>query len=157
MSPWDDFEVPVQARRGQITLNLHDHLASYTPKRPAAYLHISSDRFVLEDADDTRARLRWPQFAKAASPGARAHYDRRRETPATGTPPPRETSSTACSAASTTASPAAPTTTRKSPSPPPRRPISLRPLDRSTASDVWRNTHAADKRLRKVVARANVA
>ena len=64
MSPWDDFEVPVQARRGQITLNLHDHLASYTPKRPAAYLHISSDRFGLEDADDTRARLRWPQFAK---------------------------------------------------------------------------------------------
>jgi len=48
MSPWDDSEVPVQARRGQITLNLHDHLASYTPKRPAAYLHISSDRFGLE-------------------------------------------------------------------------------------------------------------
>jgi len=99
----------------------------------------------------------WAFAALTASPGARAHYDRRRETPATGTPPPRETSSTACSAASTTASPAAPTTTRKSPSPPPRRPISLRPLDRSTASDVWRNTHAADKRLRKVVARANVA
>ncbi|MEY9841694.1 recombinase family protein [Streptacidiphilus sp. EB103A] len=69
---WDDFEVPLQARRGQVTLNLHDHLAAYVPKRPAAYLRISSDRFGLEagvdrqqeDADDARRRLRWPEFAQ---------------------------------------------------------------------------------------------
>ena len=72
MSLWDDFEVPVQARRGQVTLNLHDHLASYVPKRPAAYLRISSDRYgleagvdrQLEDANDTRRRLRWPEFTR---------------------------------------------------------------------------------------------
>lgn len=54
------------------TLNLHDHLAAYAPKRPGAYLRISSDRFgletgvdrQLEDAQDTRARLRWGPFAK---------------------------------------------------------------------------------------------
>ncbi|MFF9482741.1 hypothetical protein [Streptomyces sp. NPDC014733] len=40
---WEDFEVPAHARGGQVTLNLHDHLASYLPKRPAAYLRISSD------------------------------------------------------------------------------------------------------------------
>jgi len=69
---WDDFEVPVQARRGQVTLSFHDHLATYIPKRPAAYLRISSDRFGLEtgvdrqqeDPDDTRKRLRWPEFVK---------------------------------------------------------------------------------------------
>ncbi|WP_433854459.1 hypothetical protein [Streptomyces kronopolitis] len=42
---WEDFEVPVHARGGQVTLNLHDHLAAYAPKRPGAYLRISSDRF----------------------------------------------------------------------------------------------------------------
>ena len=71
-SGWDDFVVPPQARRGQVTLNLHDHLSAYIPKRPAAYLRISSDRFGLEagvdrqqqDADDTRTRLRWPGFTK---------------------------------------------------------------------------------------------
>ena len=65
-SGWDDFVVPPQARRGQVTLNLHDHLSAYIPKRPAAYLRISSDRFGLEagvdrqqeDADDARARAR---------------------------------------------------------------------------------------------------
>ncbi|MHA6757850.1 recombinase family protein [Streptacidiphilus sp. PAMC 29251] len=72
LSAWDDFEVPPMARRGQVTLNLHDHLTAYVPKRPAAYLRISSDRFGLEagvdrqqvDADDTRKRLRWPEFTK---------------------------------------------------------------------------------------------
>jgi DNA invertase Pin-like site-specific DNA recombinase len=72
-SVWDDFEVPVEARRGQVTLNLHDHLAAFIPQRPGAYLRISSDRFGLEagvdrqqeDAEDTRRRLRWPEFAKA--------------------------------------------------------------------------------------------
>ncbi len=71
-SGWDDFVVPPQARRGQVTLNLHDHLSAYIPRRPAAYLRISSDRFGLEagvdrqqqDADDTRTRLRWPGFTK---------------------------------------------------------------------------------------------
>ncbi|MFF2808104.1 recombinase family protein [Streptomyces sp. NPDC058000] len=69
---WEDFEVPAHARGGQITLNLHDHLASYVPKRPGAYLRISSDRFGLEagidrqlkDAEDGRTRLRWGPFAK---------------------------------------------------------------------------------------------
>jgi DNA invertase Pin-like site-specific DNA recombinase len=69
---WDDFIVPEQARRGRVTLNLHDHLAAYVPRRPAAYLRISSDRFGLEagvdrqqeDADDTRRRLRWPEFTR---------------------------------------------------------------------------------------------
>ena len=71
-SVWDDFVVPPQARRGQVTLNLHDHLSAYIPRRPAAYLRISSDRLGLEagvdrqqqDADDTRTRLRWPEFTK---------------------------------------------------------------------------------------------
>ncbi|AJT69980.2 hypothetical protein T261_8387 [Streptomyces lydicus] len=69
---WEDFEVPAHARGGRVTLNLHDHLAAYAPKRPGAYLRISSDRFgleagvdrQLEDAEDTRARLRWGPFAK---------------------------------------------------------------------------------------------
>ncbi|MFI7102107.1 hypothetical protein ACIBK8_22440 [Streptomyces sp. NPDC050161] len=69
---WEDFEVPAHARGGQVTLNLYDHLASYTPKRPAAYLRISSDRYgleagvdrQLEDAEDSRTRLRWGPFAK---------------------------------------------------------------------------------------------
>ncbi|MFI9047337.1 recombinase family protein [Streptomyces sp. NPDC053427] len=69
---WEDFEVPAHARSGQVTVNLHDRLAAYAPKRPGAYLRISSDRFgleagvdrQLEDAEDTRARLRWGSFAK---------------------------------------------------------------------------------------------
>ena len=69
---WDDFVVPDDARRGRVTLNLHDHLAAYVPRRPAAYLRISSDRFGLEagvdrqqeDVDDTRKRLRWPEFTR---------------------------------------------------------------------------------------------
>ncbi|QHC23064.1 hypothetical protein [Streptomyces sp. GS7] len=64
--------VPAHARGGQVTLNLYDHLASYAPKRPGAYLRISSDRFRLEagvdrqmeDAQDTRSRLHWGPFAK---------------------------------------------------------------------------------------------
>ncbi|MER7394017.1 recombinase family protein [Streptomyces sp. NPDC000151] len=69
---WEDFEVPAHARGGQVTLNLYDHLAAYAPKRPGAYLRISSDRFgleagvdrQLEDAEDSRKRLRWGPFAK---------------------------------------------------------------------------------------------
>lgn len=72
LSLWEDFEVPPQARRGQITLNLYDHLAAYVPKRPAAYLRISHDRFgleagvdrQLEDANDARRRMHWPEFVK---------------------------------------------------------------------------------------------
>ncbi|MFE2227651.1 hypothetical protein [Streptomyces kronopolitis] len=33
---WEGFEVPAHARSGQVTLNLHDHLAAYAPKRPGA-------------------------------------------------------------------------------------------------------------------------
>ncbi|MFC6064117.1 recombinase family protein [Streptomyces ochraceiscleroticus] len=69
---WEDFEVPAHARGGQVTLNLYDHLARYVPKRPGAYLRISSDRFgleagvdrQLEDAEDSRKRLHWGLFAK---------------------------------------------------------------------------------------------
>ncbi|WP_198535082.1 recombinase family protein [Streptomyces natalensis] len=69
---WEDFDVPAHARGGQVTLNLYDHLAAYAPKRPGAYLRISSDRFgletgvdrQLEDAQDSRTRLRWGPFAK---------------------------------------------------------------------------------------------
>ncbi|KUJ65565.1 hypothetical protein ACZ90_46490 [Streptomyces albus subsp. albus] len=69
---WDDFEIPPQARRGRTTLNLYDQLSVYLPRRPGAYLRISSDRFgleagvdrQLEDAEDTRGRLRWGPFTK---------------------------------------------------------------------------------------------
>ncbi|WP_431040748.1 recombinase family protein [Streptomyces sp. P1-3] len=69
---WDDFQIPPQARRGRVTLNLYDQLSAYLPRRPGAYLRISSDRFgleagvdrQLEDAEDTRARLQWGPFAK---------------------------------------------------------------------------------------------
>ncbi|MEU8995411.1 recombinase family protein [Streptomyces caniferus] len=69
---WEDFDVPAHARGGQVPLNLYDHLAAYAPKRPGAYLRISSDRFgleagvdrQLEDAEDSRSRLRWGAFAK---------------------------------------------------------------------------------------------
>jgi DNA invertase Pin-like site-specific DNA recombinase len=85
-SLWDDFEVPVQARRGQVTLSLHDHLATYVPKRPAAYLRISSDRFGLEagvdrqqeDTNDTRKRLRWPEFVKVYKENDTSAFKKRR-------------------------------------------------------------------------------
>ncbi|MCZ4097922.1 hypothetical protein C8250_006910 [Streptomyces sp. So13.3] len=72
MFPWDDFEIPSQACKGSVTLNLYDQLSAYVPKRPGAYLRISSDRFGLEagvdrqseDAADTRGHLRWGKFAK---------------------------------------------------------------------------------------------
>jgi transposase len=62
----------------------------------------------------------WAFASLTASPGARAHYDRRR---ADGDviPPPSATSSTACSDASTTASPRALSMTRTRPS----RPLEL--------------------------------
>ncbi|MFE0186473.1 hypothetical protein [Streptomyces sp. NPDC058989] len=69
---WEGFEVPAHARGGQVTLNLMNHLAAHAPKRPGASLRIPSDRFgleagvdrQLEDAEDTRARLRWGPFVK---------------------------------------------------------------------------------------------
>ncbi|WP_435130742.1 recombinase family protein [Actinacidiphila sp. bgisy144] len=71
-SPWDDLTIPPHARKRGVTLNLYDQLSAYVPKRPGAYLRISSDRFGLEagvdrqndDAEDTRARLGWAPFAK---------------------------------------------------------------------------------------------
>src|SRR4051794_11568179 len=48
LSLWDDFEIPPQARRVRITLDLYGRLSAYIPKRPGAYLRISSDRFGLE-------------------------------------------------------------------------------------------------------------
>ncbi|GAA2340967.1 hypothetical protein SVIO_091150 [Streptomyces violaceusniger] len=72
LSQWDDFQIPPQAHRGRVTLNLYDQLSAYTPKRPGAYLRISSDRFGLEagvdrkqeDAEDTRRRLPWGPVAR---------------------------------------------------------------------------------------------
>lgn len=72
LSQWDDFQIPPQAHRGHVTLNLYDQLSAYTPKRPGAYLRISSDRFGLEagvdrkqeDAEDTRRRLPWGPVAR---------------------------------------------------------------------------------------------
>ncbi|WP_411135663.1 hypothetical protein [Streptomyces sp. C10] len=69
---WEDFDVPPHAPGDQVTLNLYDHLAAYAPKRPGACLRISSDRFgleagvdhQLEDAEDSRTRLRWGPFMK---------------------------------------------------------------------------------------------
>lgn len=71
-SLWDDLVIPPQAMGRGVTLNLFDQLSSYRPKRPAAYLRISSDRFGLEagvdrqheDAEDTRRHLRWGPFAR---------------------------------------------------------------------------------------------
>ncbi|MEU8917855.1 site-specific integrase [Streptomyces nigrescens] len=70
---WEDFDVPPHAPGDQVTLNLYDHLAAYAPKRPGAYLRISSDRFgleagvdhQLEDAEDSRTPLRWGPFMSA--------------------------------------------------------------------------------------------
>ncbi|GAA1708671.1 recombinase family protein [Streptomyces yatensis] len=72
LSLWDDLQIPPQAHRSRVTLNLYDQLSAYIPKRPGAYLRISSDRFGLEagvdrqqeDAEDTRQRLGWGPFAK---------------------------------------------------------------------------------------------
>jgi DNA invertase Pin-like site-specific DNA recombinase len=72
LSIWDNFVVPPLARGGRVTINLYDQLAAYVPKRPGAYLRISSDRFGLEAgverqqeaAEDTRIHLRWGKFAK---------------------------------------------------------------------------------------------
>ncbi|MER5433694.1 recombinase family protein [Streptomyces sp. NPDC002588] len=93
LSLWDDFEVPAQARRGQITLSLHDHLATYVPKRPAAYLRISSDRFGLEagvdrqqeDTNDTRKRLRWPEFVKVYKENDTSAFKKRKVVKEDGT------------------------------------------------------------------------
>ncbi|MGN5381785.1 hypothetical protein ACQ4WX_46020 [Streptomyces lasalocidi] len=69
---WDDFEIPAHARGGRVTLDLYGGLSKFVPRRPAAYLRISSDRFGLEtgvgrqqeDAEDTRCRLAWGPFAR---------------------------------------------------------------------------------------------
>ncbi|MFJ9614072.1 recombinase family protein [Streptomyces noursei] len=90
---WEDFEVPAHARGGQVTLNLHDHLAAYTPKRPGAYLRISSDRFglkagvdrQLEDAEDTRSRLRWGPFVKVYKENDTSAFKKRKVAKPDGT------------------------------------------------------------------------
>jgi DNA invertase Pin-like site-specific DNA recombinase len=72
LSPWDDLTIPPQARGRGVTLNLFDQLSAYVPRRPGAYLWISSDRIGLEsgvdrqndDTEDTRGRLGWGPFAK---------------------------------------------------------------------------------------------
>ncbi|MEU6172706.1 recombinase family protein [Streptantibioticus parmotrematis] len=69
---WDELDIPTQAMGRRITLNLHDQLSAFLPKRPGAYLRISSDRYGLEagvdrqheDAEDTCRRLGWGPFAK---------------------------------------------------------------------------------------------
>jgi len=90
LSLWDDFEIPPQARRGRVTLNLYDQLSAYASKRPGAYLWFSSARFGRdagfeaeaagleagvdrqhEDAEDTRGRLRWdppPRSTRRTTP-----------------------------------------------------------------------------------------
>ncbi|MFB6603549.1 recombinase family protein [Streptomyces noursei] len=90
---WEDFEVPAHARGGQVTLNLYDHLASYLPKRPGAYLRISSDRFgleagvdrQLEDAEDSRTRLGWGPFAKIYRENDTSAFKKRKITKPDGT------------------------------------------------------------------------
>ncbi len=90
---WEDFEVPAHTRGGQVTLNLHDHLASYVPKRPGAFLRISSDRFGLEtgvdrrleDAEDSRARLRWGPFVKVYKENGTSAFKKRKITKPDGT------------------------------------------------------------------------
>ncbi|MFJ4844901.1 MULTISPECIES: carbamoyltransferase C-terminal domain-containing protein [unclassified Streptomyces] len=90
---WDDLLIPPQARGGRVTLNLNDELAAYLPKRPAAYLRISSDRFGIEagvdrqaeDAEDTRARLRWRPFAKIYKENDTSAFKKRKVMRANGT------------------------------------------------------------------------
>ncbi|MEV7468865.1 hypothetical protein AB0O20_20500 [Streptomyces kronopolitis] len=82
----EDFEVPAHTRDGHVTRKLHHHLAAYAPKRPGAYLRISSDRFrlgasvdrQLEDAEDTRARLRWGPFAKIYRENDTSAFEKRK-------------------------------------------------------------------------------
>jgi hypothetical protein len=89
---WDDVLIPPQARGGRITLNLNDELAAYLPGRPAAYLRISSDRFGIEagvdrqeeDAEDTRARLRWGPFAKIYKENDTSAFKKRKVVRPTG-------------------------------------------------------------------------
>jgi DNA invertase Pin-like site-specific DNA recombinase len=88
LSLWDDIDIPPHARGGTVTLNLYDHLSAYLPKRPGAYLRISSDRFGLEagverqreDTEDTRARLRWGAFAKIYKENDTSAFKKRKVT-----------------------------------------------------------------------------
>ncbi|MFG2823805.1 recombinase family protein [Kitasatospora sp. NPDC048365] len=89
---WSDFEVPAHARGGRVTLNLHDELSRFLPRRPGAYLRISSDRFGLEagvdrqhtDAEDTRHRLGWGPFAKIYKENDTSAFKKREITRADG-------------------------------------------------------------------------
>jgi hypothetical protein len=85
----------------------------------------------------------WAFAALTASPGARAHYDRRK-TAGDRHALPSATCSDASSAACTTAWPPASTTTRPPPSPPPQT-KPPRQLDNLTASDVSSPPAAASK------------
>ena len=78
----------------------------------------------------------WAFAALTASPGARAHYDRRKNA-GTATSPPNATCSTDSWAACTTASTPARPTTRPSPSPPRQTPPMLVPLDKIRAWEVF--------------------
>jgi len=92
-SIWDDFEVPAHARGGRVTLNLYEELSAYRPKRPGAYLRISSDRFGLEagvdrqqeDTEDTRRRLCWGPFAKIYKENDTSAFKKRKITRDDGT------------------------------------------------------------------------
>ncbi len=66
---WEDFEVPAHARGGQVTLNLYDHLASYLPKRPAAYLR--RDRVAADNQPTVPSRNRSSKVL-SADPTSRA-------------------------------------------------------------------------------------
>ncbi|MFJ5593457.1 recombinase family protein [Streptomyces noursei] len=90
---WGNLEVGAHARGGQATLNLYDHLASYLPKRPGAYLRISSDRFALkagvdrqlEDAETSRTRLSWGPFAEIHRENDTSAFKKRKITKPDGT------------------------------------------------------------------------
>ncbi|GAA5615700.1 hypothetical protein Spla01_06917 [Streptomyces platensis] len=71
---------------GQVTLNLHDHLAAYVPKHPGAYLRFSSDRFgleagvdrQLEDAQDAQVRLHRGPFTKIYRENDTSAFEKRK-------------------------------------------------------------------------------
>ncbi|GAA1940751.1 hypothetical protein GCM10009738_12580 [Kitasatospora viridis] len=89
---WDGVEIPAHARGGRVTLNLYDELSKFVPRRPGVYLRISSDRFgleagvdrQLEDAEDTRSRLRWGPFAKVYKENDTSAFKKRKITRSDG-------------------------------------------------------------------------
>jgi DNA invertase Pin-like site-specific DNA recombinase len=90
---WDELDIPAEAMGRRVTLNLYDQLSAFAPKRPAAYLRISSDRFGLEagvdrqseDAEDTRKRLAWGPFAKIYKENDTSAFKKRKVTRPDGT------------------------------------------------------------------------